>query len=102
MTICEVVHLHTIMVPTLERCSGRFKRSDNGVKKYLEWFGDQESVTLPDVLQSFDSGLTDLLQERLLVCDPSKRKSAADCLSSPYILGRPSLVLPNAGRGRLV
>ena len=24
MTICEVVHLHTIMVPTLERCSGRF------------------------------------------------------------------------------
>jgi len=36
--------------------AARFKRSENGVKKYLEWFGDQESVTLPEALQSFDTG----------------------------------------------
>lgn len=85
MTICELVTLNAILKPMY----GNFLRNAHSHREagflFMDWLSGIKKVPLPKNIEKFDPEFVDLLANWLLVCDKTKRKSCAQCLTNPYI-----------------
>lgn len=87
MTICELVTLDAILKPMY----GKFLRSGSSHREagflFMDWLSRIQKVPLPKAVKNYDREFVDLLVNHLLVRDPQQRRSCAQCLSHPYIVG---------------
>jgi len=77
MTICELVNQEAVL-------REQFGASRHWV--FLEWLSDTTRVSLPKCIKTFDADLYDFVVG-CLVCQPSQRRTLAQCLSTPYLRG---------------
>lgn len=82
MTICELVTLDAILKPMY----ANFLRNGHSHREagflFMDWLSNIKKAPFPKPLEKFDKDLYDLLSNWLLVCDPRKRKTLAQCLSA--------------------
>jgi serine/threonine protein kinase len=90
MTLCELITLEPVMkakyaefVDAVAPASVPSHRS--ACFGFLSWLGSVKDLTLPGAVGRFDQDFHDFVYKSLLVCDRSKRKTLAECLSSPYL-----------------
>jgi len=68
---------------------------------FMDWLSSIKKVPLPKNVEKYDAEFVELIQDWLLVCDKSKRKTCAQCLGNPYILSaakkpqQPSEIMPS-------
>jgi serine/threonine protein kinase len=90
MTLCEMVTLDAILKPNY----GNFLRNAHSHREagflFMEWLGCLKKVQLPRPLVKYEPEFLKVLQEGLLVCDQSGRKSCAQVLDFPYLSGQGS------------
>jgi len=86
MTICEFV----VLCPVLKGMYANFLRNAHSHREagflFMDWLSNIKKVPLPASIGHHDPELLDLLQNHLLICDKTKRKSCAETLSHPYVL----------------
>eukprot|EP00427_Karlodinium_veneficum_P029686 CAMPEP_0169208308 /NCGR_PEP_ID=MMETSP1016-20121227/14062_1 /TAXON_ID=342587 /ORGANISM="Karlodinium micrum, Strain CCMP2283" /LENGTH=614 /DNA_ID=CAMNT_0009285673 /DNA_START=1610 /DNA_END=3458 /DNA_ORIENTATION=- len=85
MTICELVTLNALLKPMY----GNFLRNAHSHKEagflFMDWLSSIKKVPLPKNVEKYDPEFVELINDWLLVCDKSKRKSCAESLSNKYI-----------------
>jgi len=86
ITLCELVTLDAILKPMY----GNFLRNGHSHREagflFMDWLGHITRAPVPKSIERFDKDFHKLIVEGLLVCDFTKRKSLAQCLSDPYVL----------------
>merc|ERR1712232_1291681 len=86
MVTCELAHLEAVLQPRYAKLSKKALSPRHASRIFLSWLGGTDRVDfLPQDVADFDLGLRDLVVDWLLVLDGTKRKSLAQCLSSPYL-----------------
>jgi len=85
MTVCEFVSLNAVLKPMY----GNFLRNAHSHREagflFMDWLSNIKKVPLPKNIEKFDPQFLDLVNNWLLVCDKSKRKSCAQALLHPYV-----------------
>lgn len=85
MTVCEFVSLNAVLKPMY----GNFLRNAHSHREagflFMDWLSNIKKVPLPKQIEKFDPQFLDLVNNWLLVCDKSKRKSCAQCLKHEYV-----------------
>eukprot|EP00747_Dinoflagellata_sp_TGD_P100992 gnl/TRDRNA2_/TRDRNA2_168212_c0_seq3.p1 gnl/TRDRNA2_/TRDRNA2_168212_c0~~gnl/TRDRNA2_/TRDRNA2_168212_c0_seq3.p1 ORF type:complete len:702 (+),score=160.25 gnl/TRDRNA2_/TRDRNA2_168212_c0_seq3:87-2108(+) len=85
MTICELVTLDAVLKPMY----ANFLRNAHSHREagflFMDWLSNIKKVPLPKSIEKWDTQLSDLIANWLLVCDKSTRKNLAQCLSHDYI-----------------
>ncbi|CAE7677317.1 Pak4 [Symbiodinium sp. CCMP2456] len=86
ITLCELVTLDAILKPMY----GNFLRNGHSHREagflFMDWLGHITRAPVPKSIERFDRDFHKLIVESLLVCDLTKRKSLAQCLSDPYVV----------------
>jgi len=86
ITLCELVTLDAILKPMY----GNFLRNGHSHREagflFMDWLGHITRAPVPKSIERFDKDFQKLIVESLLVCDFTKRKSLAQCLSDPYVV----------------
>jgi serine/threonine protein kinase len=85
MTICELVYLDAILKSRYANFLRNGKSSREAGFLFMDWLSNIEKAPLPKAVECFDKGLSDLLVNWLLVPNSQKRKTCAQCLTSPYL-----------------
>jgi len=85
MTLCELVTLDAVFKPMFANFVRNAQTHREAGFLFMDWLSSLKSVCLPPSIAKFDTEFNDLLMSWLLVCDVGKRKSLAQCLSSPYL-----------------
>jgi len=85
MTVCELVTLDALLKPIYVNSLRNGHSHKEAGFLFMDWLSKAKKVSLPKTVESFDPAFVDLLVNWLLVIDPKKRKSCAQCLSHPYL-----------------
>jgi len=85
MTICELV-LQDAMLKSHYACFMRHGRSQQECGfLFMEWLGSTTKLGLPSKLRAFDSDLTDLIENKLLVSSSKERATLAEALGHKFV-----------------
>lgn len=84
MTLCELVTLDSVLTPKYVEFAGHGKTGLESSLLFMEWLGSLTKAPIPSSVSEFDCGLAELLGEHLLVIDPERRSTLAQCFSSAY------------------
>lgn len=85
MTICELVTLDAVLKPMYANFLRNGKSHREAGFLFMDWLSSIKSAPVPKTIENFDHDFSELLMSWLLVCDPAKRRTCAQSLSSPYI-----------------
>lgn len=86
LTICECVTLNTVMRPAFAHFRKEAGSTTDGYVAFMDWLARLETSPVPQCVENFDLGLSELLSRGLLACDPELRLTPAQCLSSQYLV----------------
>lgn len=82
--ICELQTLEPMLLGTYVKL---FSSPSDVPSAFMAWLANQKVAPLPDVVREKNPELADFLEETLLVCDPTKRKTVAEALGHRYFNG---------------
>lgn len=87
MTLCELVTLDAILKPHY----ANFLRNAHSNKEagflFMEWLSSIKKVPMPRSIEKFDTQMHDLIFNWLFACEQSKRKTCAQSLEHPFVVG---------------
>jgi len=86
MTICELVTLDAVLKPMYANFLRNAAHHREAGFLFMDWLSQIKKVPLPNTIDNFEPEFKELLNDWLLLCDCTKRKTLAQCLSNPYIL----------------
>jgi len=85
MTICELATLDAVLKPMY----ANFLRNGHSHREagflFMDWLGSIAKAPIPKSIERFDPAFHQMLIGSLLVCDHTKRKTLAQCLSDSYL-----------------
>ncbi|CAE7257301.1 PHKG2 [Symbiodinium natans] len=85
MTICELATLDAVLKPMY----ANFLRNGHSHREagflFMDWLGSIAKAPIPKSIERFDPTFHQMLIGSLLVCDHTKRKTLAQCLSDSYL-----------------
>lgn len=83
---CECVTLNTVMRPAFAHFRKETGSATDAYVAFMDWLARLETSPVPQCVENFDTGLSELLSRGLLACDPELRLTPAQCLSSQYLV----------------
>jgi serine/threonine protein kinase len=109
MTLCELATLEPVMKHKYQEFTDMVHGSPRSACfAFLAWLGSLKRVPLTGEVERFDQVFLHFVSKSLLVCDQSKRKTLAECLSAPYLATVPATspplknaAIPRSGSSRV-
>eukprot|EP00397_Hematodinium_sp_SG-2012_P005316 GEMP01005334.1.p1 GENE.GEMP01005334.1~~GEMP01005334.1.p1 ORF type:complete len:679 (+),score=118.41 GEMP01005334.1:119-2155(+) len=88
ISICELLHLDAVLKPTYAKIFREYGSHRKAGFLFLEWLSKTtEALNLPDIVQEAEDEFRDLIVEKMLTKDPTKRITLAECLDHPLLQG---------------
>jgi len=85
MTLMELVTLDPVLKPQYASFFRHGREREEASFLFFDWLSSLQKAPLPRQVKEHDAELTRLLDESLLVCDPKRRRTLAECLDHPFV-----------------
>jgi len=85
MTLMELVTLDPVLKSQYASFFRHGREREEASFLFFDWLSSLQKPPLPRQIREHDVELTKLLEECLLVCDPNRRCSLAECLDHPFV-----------------
>lgn len=85
MTIPELVVCDAVLKPTYASFLRHGRSHREASFLFMDWLSSVKRPPIPKAIEKFDPELFSLLSEFLLVVDPAKRRTLAECLDHPFL-----------------
>jgi serine/threonine protein kinase len=90
MTLCELVSSRPIMKRQYYSIRRSVSSNENPTLLFFDWLACVDACALPESIYTFDPAFVDLISNGLLVGSVGQRRSCAQCLLNPFIVGASS------------
>lgn len=87
LTLCELATLSAVLRPALGHFLQTVGSTSEAHALFIDWLANMETSPVPGCVETFDTGLGEILSCGLLACDPQLRLTPSQCLSSWYLSG---------------